>query len=99
MFGGTGNSKAHCFGTMTIADPILASSLHAIGVRHQGCLLYTSYLYHNSVRNPCLALAKHFPETWQWPVLMLLQYSSAILLGAVVTRIVEWPLDVYKRQI
>ena len=36
VFGGTGNSKAHCFGTMTIADPILASSLHAIGVRHQG---------------------------------------------------------------
>jgi peptidoglycan/LPS O-acetylase OafA/YrhL len=46
-----------------------------------------------------LALAKHFPETWQWPVLMLLQYSSAILLGAVVTRIVEWPFLRYRDRI
>jgi peptidoglycan/LPS O-acetylase OafA/YrhL len=46
-----------------------------------------------------MALAKHFPAAWQWPVLMLLQYSSAIVLGAVVTRIVEWPFLRYRDRI
>lgn len=64
-----------------------------------GVYSYGIYLYHNSVRNPCMALAKHFPAAWQWPVLMLLQYSSAIVLGAVVTRIVEWPFLRYRDRI
>jgi peptidoglycan/LPS O-acetylase OafA/YrhL len=64
-----------------------------------GVYSYGIYLYHNAVRNPALTLAKHAPPALQWPVLMLLQYSAAIVAGAALTRIVEWPFLRYRDRI
>lgn len=61
-----------------------------------GVYSYGIYLYHSSVRYPSLALARHLPSVLQWPGVMILQYSSAILLGAVMTRLVEWPVLRYR---
>ena len=57
---------------------------------------YGIYLYHNSIRSACFSLAKHAPDNLQWPVLMLSQYSAAILLGVAMTRLVEWPILRYR---
>jgi len=64
-----------------------------------GVYSYGIYLYHNSVRNPSLSLAMRMPASLQWPVLILAQFSAAILLGAVMTLVVEWPLLRYRDHI
>lgn len=64
-----------------------------------GVYSYGIYLYHSSVRKPSLSLAMHIPASLQWPVLMLAQFSAAILLGAAMTLVVEWPLLRYRDHI
>ena len=64
-----------------------------------GVYSYGIYLYHNSIRKPCLMLVSHFPAVLQWPSLWLAQCIAAILLGAAMTRIVEWPFLRYRDRI
>jgi len=44
-------------------------------------------------------LVSHFPAVLQWPSLWLAQCIAAILLGAAMTRIVEWPFLRYRDRI
>lgn len=64
-----------------------------------GVYSYGIFLYHASVRDACLRLAQRFPASLQWPIVMVTQYSAAILLGMVMTRIVEWPFLRYRDRI
>lgn len=64
-----------------------------------GVYSYGIYLYHPSVRAASLALAQHMPTSLQWPVLMLLQYSVAIVVGTGMTLLVEWPMLRYRDRI
>jgi peptidoglycan/LPS O-acetylase OafA/YrhL len=64
-----------------------------------GVYSYAIYLYQNSIRFPSLRLAMHAPPLLRWPALMILQYGSAILLGAFLTRLVEWPFLRYRNRI
>jgi peptidoglycan/LPS O-acetylase OafA/YrhL len=56
-----------------------------------GVYSYGIYLWHVSVREPCLHFANHFSPAARWPVSMVLQYATAIVLGTVLTHLVEWP--------
>ncbi len=56
-----------------------------------GVYSYGIYLWHLAVREPCLHIANHFSATLQWPLAMALQYGSAIVLGALMTHLIEWP--------
>ena len=78
----------------SIRNWIAYRAVAAIGVYSYGI-----YLYHASIRGTCLHLALRFPSTLQWPVVMVTQYASAILLGVVMTRIVEWPFLRYRDRI
>jgi peptidoglycan/LPS O-acetylase OafA/YrhL len=64
-----------------------------------GVYSYGIYLYHNSVRGPSLKLASHLPAFLQWPGVWLIQGVAAVLLGAAMTRIVEWPFLRYRDRI
>jgi peptidoglycan/LPS O-acetylase OafA/YrhL len=61
------------------------------GVAWIGTYSYGIYLWHNSVRQPCEAIAQHVNPAIRWPFLYALQYVCAILLGALMTVAVEWP--------
>ena len=56
-----------------------------------GIYSYGIYLWHVSVRHPCIWLASHLPRSVQWPSAMALQFITAIGLGWVMTRLIEWP--------
>ncbi|HEY1808681.1 MAG TPA: acyltransferase [Acidobacteriaceae bacterium] len=64
-----------------------------------GVYSYAIYLYQNSIRYPSLHIAMHFPAPLRWPVLMIFQYSAAILAGVIMTRLVEWPFLRYRDRI
>lgn len=64
-----------------------------------GVYSYGIYLYHYSVTRYCLRLTEHLPASAQWPTLMLTQYLFALLLGATMTLIVEWPFLRYRDRI
>ncbi len=64
-----------------------------------GTYSYGIYLWHNSVRQPCATLAAHLPGRVQWPALFVMQYASAIALGAVMTRLIEWPFLRYRERL
>ena len=64
-----------------------------------GVYSYAIYLYHNSVRGPAMKIAVHFPQGLQWTALMLLQYGSAIIVGIVMTQLIEWPFLRFRNKI
>ena len=64
-----------------------------------GTYSYGIYLWHNSVRQPCATLAAHLPARVQWPALFVMQYASAIALGAIMTRLIEWPFLRYRERL
>lgn len=61
-----------------------------------GTYSYGIYLWHNSVRQPCAALVSHLAPAAQWAALFCLQYTSAILLGAGMSILIEWPVLRYR---
>jgi peptidoglycan/LPS O-acetylase OafA/YrhL len=60
-------------------------------VANVGLYSYGIYLWHNSVRAPLLQLSIHYPEAIRWHLLMVSEYTAAILLGVATTFLVEWP--------
>ncbi len=64
-----------------------------------GTYSYGIYLWHNSVRQPCATLVMHLPTRVQWPALFVMQYASAIALGAAMTRLIEWPFLRYREHL
>jgi peptidoglycan/LPS O-acetylase OafA/YrhL len=56
-----------------------------------GVYSYGIYLWHLAVRDTCFRIANHFSPAMRWPVAMVLEYASAIVLGAILTHVVEWP--------
>jgi peptidoglycan/LPS O-acetylase OafA/YrhL len=56
-----------------------------------GVYLYGIYLWHLAVREQCFRFASHFDPPVRWPLAMTLQYVSAIVLGAILTHLIEWP--------
>lgn len=53
---------------------------------------YGIYLWHLSVREPLAHLAKRLPDSIAWLVLLAAQYVAAIVLGILVTKLVEFPV-------
>jgi peptidoglycan/LPS O-acetylase OafA/YrhL len=56
-----------------------------------GVYSYGIYLWHLAVRDTCFAIANHFNSAVRWPVAIVLQYATAIVLGAIMTHFIEWP--------
>ena len=56
-----------------------------------GVYSYGIYLWHLSVRDTCFNIANHLVPGLRWPVAMLMQYVTAIVLGAIFTHLIEWP--------
>ncbi len=56
-----------------------------------GVYSYGIYLWHVSVRHPCYAMIRHLPQAIQWPALMISQLVTAIVLGVLMTHLIEWP--------
>jgi len=56
-----------------------------------GVYSYGIYLWHLSVRDVCFGIANHFSLGARWPVAIILQYGTAIVLGAILTHLIEWP--------
>lgn len=77
-----------------IREWIVYRSIAAIGVYSYGI-----YLYHVSMREPSIKLATHLPQSLQGVGAILLEFSSAIFVGAIMTKIVEWPLLRYRDRI
>jgi len=57
-----------------------------------GVYSYGIYLWHLAVREACFGLANHLNPAVRWPVAMVLEYATAIVLGGVLTHLVEWPV-------
>jgi peptidoglycan/LPS O-acetylase OafA/YrhL len=57
-----------------------------------GTYSYGIYLWHLSVREPLASLARRFPDSIAWLFLIVAQYSAAIVLGFIVTKLVEFPV-------
>jgi peptidoglycan/LPS O-acetylase OafA/YrhL len=57
-----------------------------------GVYSYGIYLWHLSVRSPLALLAARAPHSIQTPILAVGPYISAIVLGIVVTKMIEFPL-------
>jgi peptidoglycan/LPS O-acetylase OafA/YrhL len=56
-----------------------------------GVYSYGIYLWHLAVRDTCFNVANHLSPAVRWPVAMTLEYMSAIVLGAILTHLIEWP--------
>lgn len=56
-----------------------------------GVYSYGIYLWHLSVREACFRFASHFNPALSWPVAIVSQYVTAIVLGAILTHLIEWP--------
>jgi len=52
---------------------------------------YGIYLWHLSVREPLAHLAGRLPASIAWFVLLAAEYSAAIVLGVLLTKLVEFP--------
>jgi len=56
-----------------------------------GTYSYGIYLWHLSVREPLASLARRLPGSVAWCFLIVAQYGAAIVLGVLVTKLVEFP--------
>jgi peptidoglycan/LPS O-acetylase OafA/YrhL len=56
-----------------------------------GVYSYGIYLWHLAVRDWCAHFAERFGPALQWPVAITVQYATAIVLGTMLTLLVEWP--------
>jgi peptidoglycan/LPS O-acetylase OafA/YrhL len=56
-----------------------------------GVYSYGIYLWHLAVRDWCAHFAQDFGPALQWPVGLAAQYSTAIVLGTMLTLLIEWP--------
>jgi peptidoglycan/LPS O-acetylase OafA/YrhL len=56
-----------------------------------GVYSYGIYLWHLAVRDTCLNMANRLSPGLRWPAAMVLQYATAIVLGAILTHLIEWP--------
>lgn len=58
-----------------------------------GIYSYSIYLWHLSVRTPLLNLCNRMPLTdnMRWITLFVAQYFSAIVLGVLMAKLIEWP--------
>jgi peptidoglycan/LPS O-acetylase OafA/YrhL len=56
-----------------------------------GVYSYGIYLWHLAVRDLCFRIANHFGPAVRWPLAMGMEYASAIVLGAILTHLIEWP--------
>lgn len=58
-----------------------------------GLYSYSIYLWHLSVRMPLLHLCTliPIPNSARWIILFVAQYGSAIILGVVMSKLIEWP--------
>jgi peptidoglycan/LPS O-acetylase OafA/YrhL len=53
---------------------------------------YGIYLWHLSVRESAVRLCSHLPASVGWLALLIVQYAAAIVLGVLVTKLVEFPM-------
>ncbi len=56
-----------------------------------GVYSYGIYLWHLAVRDACAHFAQRFGPALQWPVGLTAQYATAIVLGTMLTLLIEWP--------
>ncbi|HEX3376643.1 MAG TPA: acyltransferase [Candidatus Acidoferrales bacterium] len=56
-----------------------------------GVYSYGIYLWHLAVRDACFGIANHINPAVRWPIAMALEYATAIVLGTILTHLVEWP--------
>jgi peptidoglycan/LPS O-acetylase OafA/YrhL len=56
-----------------------------------GIYSYSIYLWHVSVRKPLLGVAMHLGKEVRWPALMLSQICCGVLLGVLMSKMIEWP--------
>jgi peptidoglycan/LPS O-acetylase OafA/YrhL len=57
-----------------------------------GVYSYGIYLWHLSVREPLAKIVTHLPLSIQWISLLCGQYITAVILGVVMTKLVEFPM-------
>jgi len=85
-----------CFGALTLLiygyhGGLIHSYLYR-AVAWIGTYSYGIYLWHLSVREPLANLARRLPESVGWIFLTVGQYAAAIVLGVIVTKMVEFPV-------
>ena len=56
-----------------------------------GVYSYGIYLWHLAVRDTCFNLANHLSPGLRWPFAMASEYLTAIVLGTILTHLIEWP--------
>jgi peptidoglycan/LPS O-acetylase OafA/YrhL len=56
-----------------------------------GVYSYGIYLWHLAVRDWCAHFALRFGPALQWPAAIVAQYTTAIVLGTILTLLIEWP--------
>jgi peptidoglycan/LPS O-acetylase OafA/YrhL len=56
-----------------------------------GVYSYGIYLWHLAVRDWCAHFALRFGPALQWPAAIVAQYTTAIVLGTMLTLLIEWP--------
>lgn len=84
-----------CFGSLTLLvygyhGPLIQTRLYR-AIAWIGRYSYGIYLWHLSVREPLANLAKRLPESIAWFALLVAQYAAAIVLGTIVTKLIEFP--------
>jgi peptidoglycan/LPS O-acetylase OafA/YrhL len=57
-----------------------------------GVYSYGIYLWHLSIREPMANITSHFLASLRWGALLFGQYATAIILGVVMTKLVEFPM-------
>jgi peptidoglycan/LPS O-acetylase OafA/YrhL len=53
---------------------------------------YGIYLWHLSVREAAVRLCSRLPSSYGWLALLIVQYVAAIVLGVLVTKLIEFPM-------
>jgi peptidoglycan/LPS O-acetylase OafA/YrhL len=77
---------------LSIDGPIAANFLYRT-VAAIGVYSYSIYLWHLSVRTPISHLCSRIPVSngTRWLILFVAQYVSAIALGLIMAKLIEWP--------
>jgi peptidoglycan/LPS O-acetylase OafA/YrhL len=72
------------------SSPVSGSFVYKF-IARIGVYSYGIYLWHVSVRSPCVWFASHLSVPLQWPVGYLSQFVAAIVLGICMSEAVEIP--------